>query len=243
MCTFSFYFMTIPTLPTATQTSLKLSETIFTRSFTLSWNSCWCLWQISSLNWQWRQKLKYMKIDEGQTSFQVNGTWTGVVGDLVTGEVECLLHMFYFISGNLLFLVMIMILLSMTMALMMLQVDIVVAAMTMTSEREEVIDFVAPYFDQSGISIIIRWKLILMVTIIIIINVISITTIASLRLKRWRAGSMWGSIIINTMITIMITIFRKPVREQSLFKFMQVPPTSSNQFNKFTSTNSNANLS
>jgi len=66
---------------------------------------------------------------------QENGTWTGVVGDLVTGEV-----------------------------------DIVVAAMTMTSEREEVIDFVAPYFDQSGISIIIR----------------------------------------------------KPVREQSLFKFMQV---------------------
>jgi len=66
---------------------------------------------------------------------QANGTWTGVVGDLVTGEV-----------------------------------DIVVAAMTMTSEREEVIDFVAPYFDQSGISIIIR----------------------------------------------------KPVREQSLFKFMQV---------------------
>jgi len=66
---------------------------------------------------------------------QANGSWTGVVGDLVTGEV-----------------------------------DIVVAAMTMTSEREEVIDFVAPYFDQSGISIIIR----------------------------------------------------KPVREQSLFKFMQV---------------------
>ena len=26
----------------------------------------------------------------------------------------------------------------------------------MTSEREEVIDFVAPYFDQSGISIILR---------------------------------------------------------------------------------------
>ena len=31
--------------------------------------------------------------------------------------------------------------------------DIVIAALTMTSEREEVIDFVAPYFDQSGISI------------------------------------------------------------------------------------------
>ena len=38
------------------------------------------------------------------------------------------------------------------------QVDIVVAAMTMTSEREEVIDFVAPYFDQSGISILLRRK-------------------------------------------------------------------------------------
>ncbi|XP_045135403.1 ionotropic receptor 25a-like isoform X2 [Portunus trituberculatus] len=34
--------------------------------------------------------------------------------------------------------------------------DIIVAPLTMTSEREEVIDFVAPYFDQSGISIVIR---------------------------------------------------------------------------------------
>ncbi|XP_042236338.1 ionotropic receptor 25a-like isoform X1 [Homarus americanus] len=34
--------------------------------------------------------------------------------------------------------------------------DIIVAPLTMTSEREEVIDFVAPYFDQSGISIVIQ---------------------------------------------------------------------------------------
>ena len=47
--------------------------------------------------------------------------WTGLVGDLVKGEI-----------------------------------DIAVAGMTMTSEREEVIDFVAPYFDQSGISIVLR---------------------------------------------------------------------------------------
>lgn len=33
------------------------------------------------------------------------------------------------------------------------KLDIVVAALTMTSEREEVIDFIAPYFEQSGISI------------------------------------------------------------------------------------------
>ncbi|CAL4208831.1 unnamed protein product, partial [Meganyctiphanes norvegica] len=36
------------------------------------------------------------------------------------------------------------------------ETDIIVAPLTMTSEREEVIDFVAPYFDQSGISIVIR---------------------------------------------------------------------------------------
>lgn len=33
------------------------------------------------------------------------------------------------------------------------ETDIAVAALTMTSEREEVIDFVAPYFEQSGILI------------------------------------------------------------------------------------------
>lgn len=42
-----------------------------------------------------------------------NGTWSGIVGDLISGEI-----------------------------------DISVAALTMTTEREEVIDFVSPYFDQ-----------------------------------------------------------------------------------------------
>ncbi|XP_012347986.1 ionotropic receptor 25a isoform X2 [Apis florea] len=36
------------------------------------------------------------------------------------------------------------------------ETDIVVAALTMTSEREEVIDFVAPYFEQSGLLIVMR---------------------------------------------------------------------------------------
>ena len=36
------------------------------------------------------------------------------------------------------------------------EVNIGIAAMTMTSERSEAVDFVAPYFDQSGISIITR---------------------------------------------------------------------------------------
>ncbi|XP_026814788.1 ionotropic receptor 25a [Rhopalosiphum maidis] len=36
------------------------------------------------------------------------------------------------------------------------ELDIVIAALTMTSEREEVIDFIAPYFEQTGISIVIR---------------------------------------------------------------------------------------
>ena len=54
-------------------------------------------------------------------SKQGNGSWSGLVGDLISGNI-----------------------------------DISVATLTMTTEREEVIDFVAPYFDQSGISIINR---------------------------------------------------------------------------------------
>ncbi|XP_047542014.1 glutamate receptor ionotropic, kainate 2 [Vanessa atalanta] len=50
-----------------------------------------------------------------------NGSWDGIVGDLMTGET-----------------------------------DIAVAALTMTAEREEVVDFVAPYFEQTGILIVIR---------------------------------------------------------------------------------------
>nr|QEI46862.1 ionotropic receptor 8a [Galleria mellonella] len=50
-----------------------------------------------------------------------NGSWDGIVGDLVRGET-----------------------------------DLAVAALTMTAEREEVIDFVAPYFEQTGILIAIR---------------------------------------------------------------------------------------
>ena len=45
-----------------------------------------------------------------------NGTWTGLIGDLASGEV-----------------------------------DLVVADLTMTSEREEIIDFVSPYFDQVSV--------------------------------------------------------------------------------------------
>ncbi|XP_072157055.1 ionotropic receptor 25a [Bemisia tabaci] len=50
-----------------------------------------------------------------------NGTWSGLVGDLATG-----------------------------------QIDLISTGLTMTSEREEVIDFVPPYFDQTGITIVIR---------------------------------------------------------------------------------------
>merc|ERR1719189_455945 len=56
-------------------------------------------------------------------SKQGNGSWSGLVGDLISGNI-----------------------------------DISVATLTMTTEREEVIDFVAPYFDQSGISILLRKK-------------------------------------------------------------------------------------
>lgn len=36
------------------------------------------------------------------------------------------------------------------------ETDIIVAALKMTAEREEVIDFVAPYFEQTGISIVMK---------------------------------------------------------------------------------------
>ncbi|KAI5738536.1 hypothetical protein M8J77_008175 [Diaphorina citri] len=36
------------------------------------------------------------------------------------------------------------------------KIDIAVAALTMTAEREEVLDYVTPYFDQTGITIVIR---------------------------------------------------------------------------------------
>ena len=75
--------------------------------------------QYRNLDWQLLFLVQYYS--EGYGSKNPDGTWSGVIGDLVKGEI-----------------------------------DIAVAGMTMTSEREEVVDFVAPYFDQSGISIIIR---------------------------------------------------------------------------------------
>ena len=33
------------------------------------------------------------------------------------------------------------------------EIDMAIASLTITSEREEVVDFITPYFDQSGISI------------------------------------------------------------------------------------------
>ena len=36
------------------------------------------------------------------------------------------------------------------------EIDIAVSSLTITSSREEVVDFITPYFDQSGISIVGR---------------------------------------------------------------------------------------
>lgn len=71
-------------------------------------------------------KFDYEIVPSGRNEYgkkNPDGSWTGVVGDLISGEI-----------------------------------DISVATLTMTTEREEVIDFVAPYFDQSGISILLRKK-------------------------------------------------------------------------------------
>lgn len=50
-----------------------------------------------------------------------NGSWDGLMGDLIAGEI-----------------------------------DIIIAPLVITSEREEVVDFVAPYFEQTGISIVMK---------------------------------------------------------------------------------------
>ena len=68
-------------------------------------------------------KFDYEIVASQHYGAKINGTWNGVVGNLISGEI-----------------------------------DISVATLTMTTEREEVIDFVAPYFDQSGISILLRKK-------------------------------------------------------------------------------------
>ncbi|KAG1656809.1 Ionotropic receptor 25a [Nymphon striatum] len=39
------------------------------------------------------------------------------------------------------------------------EIDMIVAGLSMTSEREEVVDFVSPYFDQAGISIVMKRKM------------------------------------------------------------------------------------
>ena len=36
------------------------------------------------------------------------------------------------------------------------EIDIALSSLTITSSREEVVDFITPYFDQSGISIVGR---------------------------------------------------------------------------------------
>lgn len=83
-----------------------------------------------------------------------NGEWTGLIGDLAKGvdilfSISCssytarILSLYLFINAYV----------HTYIHVHVQETDIVVAALTMTSEREEVIDFVAPYFEQSGILI------------------------------------------------------------------------------------------
>lgn len=67
-----------------------------------------------------------------------NIKWDGLVGDLMTGvsahrELKFVFGGFNGVSSK--------------------DIDIAVSPMKMTAEREEVIDFIAPYYDQTGIQI------------------------------------------------------------------------------------------
>ena len=83
----------------------------------------YCIDLLTKLAAEDRMDFDYEIVPNKFYGARVNGSWNGVVGDLISGEI-----------------------------------DISVATLTMTTEREEVIDFVAPYFDQSGISILLRKK-------------------------------------------------------------------------------------
>lgn len=98
-----------------------------------------------------------------------SGEWTGLVGDLAKGvgvfrtfgflwtfllSTNDLYSLFSWQTFIINFLAPFF-----TSSLTLQETDIIVGALTMTSEREEAIDFVAPYFEQSGIliSIITIW--------------------------------------------------------------------------------------
>lgn len=72
-----------------------------------------------------------------------NGSWDGLISGLVTGVSV-------YISNNKV------IDFWRSFLLTVQDTDIVIAPLKMTAEREESIDFVAPYFEQTGISIVMR---------------------------------------------------------------------------------------
>lgn len=111
----------------------------------------------------------------------------------------------------------------------------VVASLTMTSEREEVIDFVAPYFEQSGILIgkkflfkifkksFIFYIHVIMLHYTILCYVQTLCTILLrsllLYLNSHYVFNLRKYILCNNFS---FQVMRKPVRKPSLFKFMTV---------------------
>ena len=68
-----------------------------------------------------------------------NGKWDGLVGDLARGVSKSLFSLSIQNHFRCCF--------------NLQETEIAIGALTMTSEREEIIDFVSPYFHQTGISI------------------------------------------------------------------------------------------
>ncbi|CAG2055700.1 unnamed protein product, partial [Timema podura] len=103
------------------------------------------------------------------------------------------------------------------------ETDMIIAPLTMTSEREEVIDFVAPYFDQSGISIgeKIFWFGVISTSNWDISVGEFLTIVNSCGAKPF--VSLIGKISLFKFLTVLyVSVIRKPVRKTSLFKFMTV---------------------
>lgn len=80
------------------------------------------------------------------------------------------------------------------------EIDIAVAPMKMTAEREEVIDFVAPYYEQTGILI----------------------GLFSLIFSYVNLNNFFEKLYFVWNFSVVGAVIRKPVRQTSLFKFMTV---------------------
>lgn len=99
----------------------------------------YCIDLIEKLSKEMNFKYELVIKDEFGQPDPITNKWNGLIGGLVEGVYMAPRRIGFTNFKHF--------------SVLLKEIDIVVAALTMTSEREEVIDFIAPYFEQTGISI------------------------------------------------------------------------------------------